>query len=260
VAWVKPNQEGGFVAKKERSDTAGSTFFDVLAGHSEAHRTGRAGWLRAAVLGANDGLVSTSSLLVGVAASGASTGAVLTAGIAGLAAGAMAMAAGEYVSVSSQSDVERADRKIEIAELAADPEGELEELTQIYQARGVPRALAEQVAVALHADDPLQAHLRDELGHHESTKARPRQAAGASAISFTVGGLVPFLGMLATGQGPRLALIVSVTIVGLACAGVLGARAAGTTLLRPTLRVLLGGSAAMIVTAAIGQIAHVSGL
>jgi VIT1/CCC1 family predicted Fe2+/Mn2+ transporter len=232
----------------------------MLTGHSEGHKTGRAGWLRAAVLGANDGLVSTSSLLVGVAASGASTGAVLTAGIAGLSAGAMAMAAGEYVSVSSQSDVESADRRIEMAELAADPEGELEELTQIYQARGVPRELAEQVALALHADDPLQAHLRDELGHHESTKARPRQAAGASAASFTIGGLVPFLGMLATSQGSRLVAIVAVTLVGLAVAGVLGARAAGTNLLRPTMRVLLGGTAAMIVTASIGRIANVSGL
>lgn len=242
------------------SNDGGMTFFDTLAGHSEGHRTGRAGWLRAAVLGANDGLVSTSSLLVGVAASGASTGAVLTAGIAGLAAGAMAMAAGEYVSVSSQSDVEQADRQTEMAELAADPVGELEELTQIYQARGVPRDLAEQVAVALHADDPLQAHLRDELGHHESTKARPGQAAGASAASFTIGGLVPFLGMLATGQGSRLFAIVVVTIMGLAVAGVLGARAAGTAPLRPTIRVLLGGTAAMIVTAVIGQIAHISGL
>ena len=248
------------MAKAAGSNDDGMMFFDMLAGHSEEHRTGRAGWLRAAVLGANDGLVSTSSLLVGVAASGASTGAVLTAGIAGLAAGAMAMAAGEYVSVSSQSDVERADRQTEMAELDADPVGELEELTRIYQARGVPRELAEQVAVALHAGGPLQAHLRDELGHHESTKARPGQAAGASATSFTIGGLVPFLGMLATGQGSRLIAIVAVTIVGLAVAGVLGARAAGTTLLRPTVRVLLGGTAAMIVTAAIGQIAHVLGL
>ena len=212
------------------------------------------------MLGANDGLVSTSSLLVGVATSGASTGAVLTAGIAGLSAGAMAMAAGEYVSVSSQSDVESADRQTEIAEQAADPEGELEELTQIYQARGVPRELAVQVAVELHKDDPLQAHLRDELGHHESNKARPRQAAGASAASFTIGGLVPFLGMLATSQGSRLVAIVAVTIVGLAVAGVLGARAAGTSLLRPTTRVLLGGTEAMIVTASIGRIANVSGL
>jgi len=236
------------------------TFFDAVAGQPEGHRAGRAGWLRAAVLGANDGLVSTSSLMVGVAASGASTGAILTAGIAGLAAGAMAMAAGEYVSVSSQSDVERADREMEINHLAADPPGELEELTQIYQARGLPRELAEQVAVTLHEKDPLEAHLRDELGQHESTKARPLQAAAASAISFTLGGLVPFLGMLAHGEGPRLDLIVAVTIVGLAVAGLLGARAAGTALLRPTLRVVIGGTAAMIVTALIGRIAHVSGL
>ena len=236
------------------------TFFDLLAGHSEDHRTGRAGWLRAAVLGANDGLVSTSSLLVGVAASDASTRAILTAGIAGLAAGAMAMAGGEYVSVSSQSDVEEADRQTEIAELAANPEAELEELTQIYQHRGVPRELAEQVAVALHAVDPLEAHLRDELGHNEATKARPIQAAVASATSFTLGGLVPFLGMLGPGTGIRLVLIVAVTVLGLAVAGMLGARAAGTSLLRPTVRVLLGGTAAMIVTFAVGRLAHVSGL
>jgi VIT1/CCC1 family predicted Fe2+/Mn2+ transporter len=248
------------VSKAEPSNTAASTIAVTLAQHSEGHRTGRAGWLRAAVLGANDGLVSTSSLLVGVAASGASTGAVLTAGIAGLAAGSMAMAAGEYVSVSSQSDVENADRAKEMAELAEDPDGELEELTQIYEDRGVPRALAEEVASALHAQDPLQAHLRDELGHHEATKARPRQAAVASAASFAGGALIPFLGMLAVGQQTRLFAIVAVTVLGLALAGVLGARAAGTPLLRPTLRVLVGGSAAMIVTAAIGHIAHLSGL
>lgn len=249
------------MTKTERTDDTGaSTFFTVLAGHSEGHKTGQAGWLRAAVLGANDGLVSTSSLMVGVVAAGASTGAVLTAGIAGLSAGAMAMAAGEYVSVSAQSDVESADRQTEMAEQAADPQGELEELTQIYQARGVPRELAEQVAVALHENDPLEAHLRDELGHHESTKARPGQAAAASAASFTLGGLVPFLGMLATSHGSRLILIVAVTLLGLAVAGVLGARAAGTTLFRPTMRVLIGGTAAMIVTASIGRIANVSGL
>lgn len=248
------------MSKAERSGTATSTIANTLAEHSEGHRTGRAGWLRAAVLGANDGLVSTSSLLVGVAASGASTGAILTAGLAGLAAGSMAMAAGEYVSVSSQSDVEKADRATEMAELAEDPEGELEELTQIYEARGVPRELAEQVAEALHAEDPLQAHLRDELGHHEATKAQPRQAAVASAASFAGGALIPFLGMLATSQQARLFAIVAVTVLGLALAGVLGARAAGTALLRPTLRVLIGGSAAMIVTAAIGAFAHVSGL
>jgi VIT1/CCC1 family predicted Fe2+/Mn2+ transporter len=236
------------------------TFFDALAGHPEVHATSRAGWLRAAVLGANDGLVSTSSLMVGVASSGAPNPAILTAGIAGLAAGAMAMAAGEYVSVSAQSDVEQGDRAKETAELAADPEREREELTQIYQARGVPRDLAVQVAEALHANDPLEAHLRDELGHSESTKARPVQAAAASAASFVVGGLVPFLGMLAPGDNIRIVAIVVVTLIGLAIAGLLGAKAAGTRLLRPTLRVVIGGSAAMLITAAIGRLANVAGI
>jgi VIT1/CCC1 family predicted Fe2+/Mn2+ transporter len=235
-------------------------FFGAMTGHSERHAGGRAGWLRAAVLGANDGLVSTSSLMVGVATSGSSTSAVLTAGIAGLAAGAMAMAAGEFVSVSAQSDVESADRAKETLELAADPVGELEELTRIYEERGVPRALAEQVAAALHDEDALEAHLRDELGHSEHSKARPVQAAAASAVSFTIGGLIPFLGMLVTGEGPRLVAIVVVTILGLALAGVLGARVAGTTLLRPTLRVVAGGMAAMLVTAAIGSLAGVAGV
>ena len=234
--------------------------FAMMNPHAESHRGEHAGWLRAAVLGANDGLVSTASLMVGVAASGASTGAVVTAGIAGLAAGSMAMAAGEYVSVSSQVDVERADRAKEERELAEDPEGELAELTGIYQARGVPADLARQVAVALHEKDPLAAHLRDELGHSETTAARPLQAALASAGSFLGGGLVPFLGLLAAGAAARLWLIVGVTLVGLVVAGVLGARVAGGAVLRPALRVLLGGGLAMLVTAAVGQLAHVSGI
>jgi VIT1/CCC1 family predicted Fe2+/Mn2+ transporter len=236
------------------------TFFDALAGHPEVHATGRAGWLRAAVLGANDGLVSTSSLMVGVASSGAPNSAILTAGIAGLAAGAMAMAAGEYVSVSAQSDVEQGDRAKESAELIANPERELEELTRIYEARGVPRNLAVQVAEALHTNDPLEAHLRDELGQSEATKARPIQAAAASAGSFVVGGLIPFLGMLAPGDTTRLVAIVVVTLIGLAIAGLLGAKAAGTTLLRPTIRVVVGGSAAMFITAMIGRLANVAGI
>jgi VIT1/CCC1 family predicted Fe2+/Mn2+ transporter len=235
------------------------TMFGVRR-HPERHNTGRAGWLRAAVLGANDGLVSTSSLILGVAASGAATGAILTAGIAGLAAGAMAMAAGEYVSVSSQSDVEHADLATERAELAASPAAELAELVGIYEKRGLPHDLAEQVATALHARDPLAAHLRDELGHSETTRARPRQAALASASSFTLGGLIPFLGMLAPAGASRLVTIVTVTAVGLATAGMLGARAAGTTLPRPTLRVVLGGGAAMLITALVGRIAHVAGI
>jgi VIT1/CCC1 family predicted Fe2+/Mn2+ transporter len=236
------------------------SFFEAVNPHMERHGAERAGWLRAAVLGANDGLVSTASLMVGVAASQAATGAVVTAGLAGLAAGAMAMAAGEYVSVSSQVDVERADRKLEERELTDNPEAELQELTAIYQERGLPADLAKQVAVALHENDPLEAHLRDELGHSETTAARPLQASVASAVSFLTGGLVPFLGLLASGTTGRLWLIVVVTLCGLAVAGVLGAKAAGSPVLHPALRVVIGGGLAMAVTAAVGQLAHVSGV
>ncbi len=234
----------------------------ALLARPEGHLGHRAGWLRAAVLGANDGLVSTSSLMVGVAAaSHSSSGAVLTAGLAGLAAGAMAMAAGEWVSVSSQADVERADLELERRHLAADPEGELEELTRIYQERGLSRQLAEQVARELHEGDPLAAHARDELGQHETTQARPIQAAVASAASFTLGGLVPFLGMLGPATGTaRILLIFLVTFLGLVLAGLLGARAAGANLLRPCLRVVLGGSVAMVITAAVGQLTGAAGL
>ncbi len=231
-----------------------------LFDHAETHTAGRAGWLRAVVLGANDGLVSTASLMVGVAASSASATAVVTAGIAGVAAGAMAMAAGEYVSVSSQRDVEVADRRRERLEQAQDPQGERLELVGIYQRRGLPEPLAEQVVDALHAADPLGAHLRDELGHSEHSAARPTQAAAASAASFATGGLVPFLGLLASGSGGRLALIVAVTLVGLAVAGVVGARLAGSPVGRGALRVVLGGGAAMAVTAVVGHLAHLSGV
>ncbi len=231
-----------------------------LFDHAETHTAGRAGWLRAVVLGANDGLVSTASLMVGVAASSASATAVVTAGIAGVAAGAMAMAAGEYVSVSSQRDVEVADRRRERLEQAQDPQGERLELVGIYQRRGLPEPLAEQVVDALHAADPLGAHLRDELGHSEHSAARPTQAAAASAASFATGGLGPFLGLLASGSGGRLALIVAVTLVGLAVAGVVGARLAGSPVGRGALRVVLGGGAAMAITALVGSIAHVSGV
>lgn len=235
-------------------------FYQMINPHSERHSMARSGWLRAAVLGANDGLVSTASLMVGVAASGAANGAIVTAGLAGVAAGSMAMAAGEYVSVSSQVDVERADRAVEARELAEDPQGELDELTAIYEARGVPKPLARQVAVVLHEADPLEAHLRDELGHHESSAARPLQASLASASSFLAGGLVPFLGLTAPTSATRLVLIVAVTLCGLLVAGVLGAKAAGAGVVRPALRVLIGGALAMAITAAVGQIAHVSGV
>lgn len=239
-----------------------STLLDQLRTRPNEHRGHRAGWLRAAVLGANDGIVSTSSLMVGVAmASDARSGAVFTAGLAGLAAGAMAMAAGEWVSVSSQADIEKADLELERKHLAADPAGEHEELVAIYQDRGLPRELAEQVATELSKGDLLAVHARDELGHHEIHSARPLQAAVASAASFTLGGLWPFLGMLGSVAGSaRILLIVGVTLVGLAVAGVLGALAAGSGLGRPTLRVVLGGLAAMAVTAGVGQLAGIAGV
>jgi VIT1/CCC1 family predicted Fe2+/Mn2+ transporter len=242
-----------------------ATSTDFLPGSSVdpvrgAGRPGRAGWLRAAVLGANDGLVSTASLMVGVAASHAQSGTVLTAGIAGVAAGAMAMAAGEYVSVSSQVDVERADLENEARQHLLDPAGELAELADIYELRGLPRELAEQVAIVFHAIDPLDAHARDELGQSHQTRARPVQAAIASASSFLIGGLVPFVGMLATTGTSRLALIFAVTIAGLAGAGTLGARIAGGAVLRPTLRVVVWGSVAMLVTAGVGQAVHGLGI
>ena len=228
--------------------------------HAEAHRGEHAGWLRAAVLGANDGLVSTASLMVGVAASGAAAATVLTAGIAGLAAGSMAMAAGEYVSVSSQVDVERGDRAKEQRELATNPQAELAELAGIYRDRGLPDDLAQQVAQALHDADPLAAHLRDELGHSEITAARPLQAAAASAASFLIGGLLPLLGLVAPTPTTKLWLIVAVTLAGLAVAGILGAWIAGTALARPALRVVFGGGLAMLVTALVGQLVHISGI
>lgn len=233
--------------------------YEVLNPHGEAHRAERAGWLRAAVLGANDGLVSTASLMVGVAAAGASPTALVTAGLAGLSAGAMAMAAGEYVSVSAQVDVERADRAKETRELAEHPDLEHAELVGIYRARGVPDDLAVQVVDALHARDPLEAHLRDELGQSRATAARPLQAALTSAVSFLLGGLIPFLGLLAHGTAARAWSIVGVTLLGLVIAGITSGRIAGTTVVRPGLRVLLGGAAAMAITALVGQVAHVAG-
>lgn len=242
-----------------------TSIMGLFSPHPEGHLAHRSGWLRAAVLGANDGLVSTSSLMVGVAsASSAHGSAVLTAGLAGVAAGAMAMAAGEWVSVSSQADVEAADLARERRELAEDPEGELEELTRIYQERGLSRELAEQVARELSdsdADTLLAVHAREELGHHEASAARPGQAALASAASFTAGGAIPLLGMLGAFEGTaRILLIVVVTLVGLGLAGVLGARAAGVSWRRPTLRVVLGGAAAMAVTAVVGHLVGLAGV
>lgn len=223
------------------------------------HRTHRAGWLRAAVLGANDGLVSTASLMIGVAAANADSF-LITAGLAGIVAGAMSMAVGEYVSVRSQNDVEESDRLLEIEHLSIDPEGELLELQQIYIERGLPKVLAHQVAVAMHEKDALAAHLRDELGQHPHTKARPLQAAVASALSFTLGGAIPFLGAFAPNLGAKAWSIVGFTLAGLLVTGIVSARTAGSAVLRPTIRVILGGCAGMIITAGIGQLAHLSGL
>ena len=224
------------------------------------HKSHRAGWLRAAVLGANDGLVSTASLMIGVAAARADQSFLVTAGAAGIAAGAMSMAVGEYVSVRSQNDIEESDRLLEIEHLAIDPEGEFEELVHIYMARGLSRDLAEQVAEAMHKKDPLEAHLRDELGQHPHTKARPVQAAIASAISFTAGGLVPFLGAFAPTPGKAAWSIVAFAIAGLLVTGIVSARTAGSKLLIPTLRVVAGGCLGMAITAGIGQALHISGI
>lgn len=223
------------------------------------HRTHRAGWLRAAVLGANDGLVSTASLMIGVAAAG-KTDFLVTAGLAGISAGAMSMAVGEYVSVRSQNDVEESDRLLEIEHLATDPEGELVELQHIYIARGLSAELALTVAQEMHKKDPLAAHLRDELGQHPHTKARPVQAAIASALSFTAGGFIPFLGAFAPTLGAKAWSIVGFTVAGLVLTGIISARTAGSKVLMPTIRVIIGGCLGMLITAAIGQIAHISGI
>ena len=224
------------------------------------HRTHRAGWLRAAVLGANDGLVSTASLMIGVAAARSEQSFLITAGAAGIAAGAMSMAVGEYVSVRSQNDIEESDRLLEIEHLAIDPEGEFEELVHIYIERGLSRELAGQVVTEMHKRDPLEAHLRDELGQHPHTKARPVQAAIASAISFTAGGLIPFVGAFAPTAGKAAWSIIAFTMVGLLAAGLVSAKTAGSKLLIPTLRVMAGGCLGMAITAGIGQLLHVSGI
>lgn len=221
-------------------------------GHFERHLVSRIGWLRAAVLGANDGIVSTASLIVGVAAASAATSDVLVAGIAGLVAGAMSMAAGEYVSVSSQSDTEQADLDREMAELSSRPELEREELAQLYVARGVEPALARQVATQLMDKDALGAHAREELGISHATSARPIQAAMASAATFSVGAAMPLAMVLV--MPTRLVVVgVSVASLGfLALLGAVGARAGGANVARGTLRVTFWGALAMALTAGIG--------
>lgn len=220
---------------------------------AERHLSTRANWLRAAVLGANDGLVSVASLVLGVAASGASRGDILLAGVAALVAGALSMAAGEYVSVSSQRDSEEADLALEARELAADPQGELRELALIYEGRGLSPSLARQVAEELSRGDGLAAHARDELGLSEDRRARPWQAAWASAASFTAGAALPLLCALAP-EGARGPLVVVVTLALLCALGGLGARLGGAPIRRAALRVTLWGAAAMALTAAIGAL------
>lgn len=223
------------------------------------HKVNKSGWLRAAVLGVNDGLVSTAAIMIGVSAA-AKNDFLVTAGIAGIVAGAMSMAVGEYVSVSSQTDIEDADRELEMKHLAIDPEGELEELTEIYMKRGLSPDLARQVAKELHEHDALEAHLRDELGQFEHTKARPVQAAFASMISFTLGGAIPFLGALAPTPGKQAFSIVLFTLIGLVVSGLLSAKAAGVKYLNTTVRIVLGGCLGMIITAGIGSLTRLSGL
>jgi VIT1/CCC1 family predicted Fe2+/Mn2+ transporter len=211
------------------------------------------------VLGSNDGLVSTASLMIGIVSAGKNE-LVVTAGVAAIVAGAMSMAVGEYVSVRSQNDIEKSDREMEIRQLAEDPNGELEELTQIYQSRGISRNLAEQVARELHQHNALEAHLRDELGQHDATKARPMQAAIASALSFTAGGLVPFLGAFAPTLGGKALSIIATTFIGLIIAGIISAKTAGAGVGRTTLRIVIGGALGMSITALVGQIANLSGI
>ena len=220
---------------------------------AESHYSERAGWLRAAVLGADDGIVSTASLMVGVAASAASFGTIILAGVAGLVAGAMSMAAGEYVSVASQLDVEKADIAREKHELTADPEGELRELELIYRQRGLNNQLAKAVAMELSAGDRLTAHLRDELGIESARMARPIQAGVVSAASFGAGASLPILAATLH-WGPPAARISVAAIAALAMLGAVGARAGGASMGRGLVRVLLGGAAAMAVTALIGRV------
>lgn len=226
--------------------------------HAESHRMHRIGWLRAAVLGANDGLISTASLVVGVAASAVDKPAVLIAGVAGIVAGAMSMATGEYVSVSSQSDTENADLERERRELEEQPELELRELSFIYQKRGLTPDLADQVAQQLTEHDALGAHARDELGINEMTSANPVQAAIASAAAFTVGAILPILVAWLSARNAIVPGVAAATLIALATLGVISARLGGAPVLRPTLRVTIWGVLAMAFTYGVGLLFNVN--
>jgi vacuolar iron transporter family protein len=225
-----------------------------LRQHTENHLIGRIGWLRAAVLGANDGIISTASLIVGVAAAAAAQSDVLIAGVAGLVAGSMSMAAGEYVSVSSQSDTEQADLARERKELSETPALELDELAEIYVKRGVDRTLARQVAQQLMSKDALGAHARDELGISEITTARPVQAALTSAATFAVGAAMPLLMVVVSPVNALVPLVFAASLGFLALLGAIGAITGGANVLRATARVTFWGALAMALTAGIGKI------
>ncbi|MGC8537307.1 MAG: VIT1/CCC1 transporter family protein [Rhizomicrobium sp.] len=227
-------------------------------GHRERHFSDRTGWLRAAVLGANDGIVSTASLIAGVASASSGRSAALVAGVAGLVAGALAMAAGEYVSVSSQADTEHADLAKESAELHANPLAEREELAGIYRRRGLDAALAEQVAEQLMTHNALEAHARDELGIHDAMTARPLQASLASAASFSAGAGLPLLVTAIAPRGYSVAAVILASLLYLGLLGAVSAYAGGAKLLRPTLRVTFWGALAMLVTAGIGRLIGVA--
>lgn len=254
----RSSQTGHDVTSAERAKQALfarlSSTEPPISHHKEHHRTHRTGWLRAAVLGANDGIVSTASLLVGVAAARATRSGILIAGVAGLVAGAMAMAAGEYVSVSSQADTERADLAIESKGLEDDREAEREELAAIYVRRGLDADLAWEVAKQLMAHDALAAHARDELGISESLRARPLEAAMASAASFTAGAAVPLLTAVFSAKSNVVPLIAGVSLVCLALLGGLAARVGGASVSAGAARVLFWGSLAMGLTAGIGTL------
>ncbi len=220
----------------------------------EQHKSHRIPWLRAAVLGANDGIVSTASLVIGVAAANSPRSAVVTAGIAGLIAGAMSMAAGEYISVSSQRDAEQADLAIEAESLRENPRGELRELGKIYEDRGVEPGLARLVAEQLMAHDELGAHMRDELGITEIAKARPLQAAWTSALAFTSGAIFPLVAVSVAPRSARIAACAVVSLLALLLLGVVGARVGGAPWKRAALRVVTWSSLAMLITYGIGRI------
>lgn len=231
---------------------------EITAHPDDPHYITRSGWLRAAVLGANDGVVSVSSLIVGVAAADPTPSTAVIAGIAGLSAGAMSMAAGEYVSVSSQSDTERADIERESEALQADPEAELAELAAIYREKGLSDDTAQIVAVELTKEDALSAHIRDELGLSDVHAAKPLQAAVTSGLTFSIAAAIPLLAALFAPAGSIIPVVLVVTVIALAALGAMGAKAGAAPVLRATLRVVIWGVFAMAVTAAVGWLFGVS--